>query len=343
MQNVTLNRSTRTASFRSFGVAPEVSDLSPFAFQKAIGLDWEVEKEGLTFGMLETAGLEDLRAVVRQDNRKALGVVGKDYAPVQNGELFQFFADMAEFDLGVKFVAGGALGRGETVWTLARVPSMRHVLNGDDILDTFVGVSNGHGGNATLKVDIYTFRKICSNGMHGLTRTKAGETTIGKGWNLKHTTGISDRFAQAQSVLRCIAADHAATMEAAERLAAIPATFDTVEATCSRREGRQERQQGPHHRPEPSGRPPGYLDLSHVQGNRHGRHPLDRRQCRNGMGGTRKHREGRELHSGGKPLPRKLPRRVGLDLQGGSLLLRPVHDLNQTRREPDRKVRFSFE
>ena len=233
MSNVTLNRSTRTASFRSFGVAPEVSELSPFDFQKAIGLDWEVEKEGLTFGMLETAGLEDFRAVVRQDNRKALGVVGKDYAPVQNGELFQFFSDMAEFDLGVKFVAGGSLGRGEIVWALARVPSMRHVLNGDDVLDTFVGVSNGHGGNATLKVDIYTFRKMCANGMHGLTVNRKGETAIGKGWNLKHTTGISDRFAQAQTVLRCIAADHAATMEAAERMAATPATFETVEAIAA--------------------------------------------------------------------------------------------------------------
>lgn len=233
MPNVTLDRSTRTASFRSFGVAPEVSDLAPFAFQKAIGLDWEVAKEAPFFGMLETKGTENKRFIVRQDIRAALGYVGEDYAIVQNGELFQFFSDMAEFDLGVKFVAGGSLGQGETVWALARVPSMRHVLNGDDVLDTFVGVSNGHGGNATLKVDIYTFRKNCSNGMHGLTRTKKGETVIGNGWNLKHTTGISDRFAQAQTVLRCIAADHAATVEAAERLAATPATFETVEAIAA--------------------------------------------------------------------------------------------------------------
>jgi len=233
MSNVTLDRSTRSASFRSFGVAPEVSELSPFDFQKSIGLDWEVAKEAPFFGMLETKGPESKRCIGRQDTRAALGYVGEDYAIVQNGELFQFFADMAEFDLGVKFVAGGCLGLGEIVWALARVPSMRHVLNGNDILDTFVGVSNGHGGNATLKVDIYTFRKICSNGMHGLTRTKSGETAIGKGWNLKHTTGISDRFAQAQTVLRCIAADHAATMEAAERMAATPATFETVEAIAT--------------------------------------------------------------------------------------------------------------
>lgn len=232
--SVAFARPARAASFRSFGVAPAVSELPPFEFQKSIGLDWTVEKEEIGFGMLaESKGMERLRAVVRQDTRAALGVVGIDYAPVQNAEVFQFFADMAEFDLGVKFVAGGAIGHGDTVWTLARVPSMRHVLKGDDVLDTFIGISNGHGGNAPLKVDMYTFRKVCSNGMHALTVAKNNQTANGKGWMLKHTTGISERFAQVGDVLQKVARDHARTLEVVERMAEVPATFETVEAIAT--------------------------------------------------------------------------------------------------------------
>lgn len=221
---------TRAPSFRSFGVSPEVSELAPLDFQKAIGLDWTVEKESPFFGMLENKGMERKRFTVRQDTRAALGLVGEDYPVVQNDALFQFFGDIAEFDMGVKFVAGGSLGNGETVWTLARVPSLRHVLNGDDILDTFIGISNGHGGNAPLKVDMFTFRKICANGMHALTVAKSGKVNNGKGWVLKHTSGIADRLKQVEAIMANIAKDHATTLAVAERMAATPATFQTVEA-----------------------------------------------------------------------------------------------------------------
>lgn len=225
----TINLTSRRApSFRTMGnKGPESLDLTPRAFQIAKGLDWTISKEEIAFNMIQTAGLENYRAVVRSDNGKAVGVVGKDYAVVQNDEIFSFLTDLAQFDLEVKMVAGGALGGGEIVWALARVPSLALDFKGDNV-DTLLMVSNGHAGNATLKVDAYTMRKICSNGMHALTVDKSG-LTIGKGWNLKHTVGISDRFAQAQGVLKNLAKDHATTLATFEALAGIPATFQTVE------------------------------------------------------------------------------------------------------------------
>jgi phage/plasmid-like protein (TIGR03299 family) len=192
--------------------------------------------------MICTEGLESYRAVVRSDNGKALGIVGKDYAMVQNDEIFDFLTSLAEFDLDVKMVAGGAMGKGEIVWALARVPSLAMDFKGDKV-DTMLMLSNGHAGNATLKVDAYTLRKICQNGMHALTVDKSG-LTIGKGWNLKHTTGINDRFEQAQGVLSKLAKDHAATLEAFEALAGIPATFQTVEAIAEKVYGKTPEEKG---------------------------------------------------------------------------------------------------
>jgi phage/plasmid-like protein (TIGR03299 family) len=221
----------RVASFRSFASEVKVSDLSPKDFQRSIGLDWTVEKEELGFGMLaHTEGLEDLRAIVRQDRFVALGVVGKDYAVVQNDDIFQFFTDLQEFDLGVKFVSGGSIGRGESVWALARVPSLQIVLGGDDVIDTFLMVSNGHSGNATLKVDSFTFRKVCSNGMHAMTKSNKVGCKVGEGWVLKHTQGISDRFSQVQGVVKKLAMDFDTTTNVFQTLSAIPANWDDVKA-----------------------------------------------------------------------------------------------------------------
>lgn len=240
----TINLTSRRApSFRTMGnKGPESLDLSPKAFQIAKGLDWTISKEEIAFNMIQTAGLENYRAVVRSDNGKAVGVVGKDYAVVQNDEIFGFLTDLAQFDLEVKMVAGGALGGGEIVWALARVPSLALDFKGDNV-DTLLMVSNGHAGNATLKVDAYTMRKICSNGMHALTVDKSG-LTIGKGWNLKHTVGISDRFAQAQGVVQKLGRDHATTLATFEALAGIPATFQTVEALAEKVYGKTPEEKG---------------------------------------------------------------------------------------------------
>lgn len=226
------NKSTRQPAFRTMGaMLPAGLSMGPLEFMRHQGLDWKVEKEPVFFGMLEDSGMENLRVAVRQDNRKGLGVVGHEYQHVQNDELFQFLADIGQFDLELEMVAGGALGKGETVWALARVPSLRIDLGGD-VLDTLLCVSNGHDGSGSFRADAHTIRKVCSNGMHALTR-KGGKLIPSKGWTLKHTAGIQERLAQVGTVLQGLAKEHADTLEAINALAGVPATFQTVEAIAT--------------------------------------------------------------------------------------------------------------
>ena len=231
--SATIARNGRTPIYRGFNSHLEGRKVSPLDFQKEIGLDWTVAKEEISFNMIETAGMDPFRAVVRSDNRTALGVVGKDYESVQNDEMFRFLADLSEFDMDVEMVAGGALGKGEIVWSLAKVPSLSLAL-GTDIVDSFIFMSNGHAGNRNLAVDFYTLRKICSNGMHALTRATSGKLGIGNGWKLKHTSGISDRFAQVQGVVRDVVKDYTTTKEAFQILADTPASWATVEAIAAK-------------------------------------------------------------------------------------------------------------
>lgn len=212
----------RTPVYRGFNSHLEGKKISPLDFQKEIGLDWTVSKQDLPNQM------DWLKSVVRSDNGQGLGVVGKDYESVQNDEMFRFLSDLSEFDMDVEMMAGGALGKGEIVWALARIPSL-HIALGNDALDSLLFISNGHAGNRNLAVEIYTLRQICSNGMKALVKSDNGRFGIGNGWKLKHTVGVSDRFAQVQGVLRNVVRAQVATKEAFTILADTPASWATVE------------------------------------------------------------------------------------------------------------------
>ena len=109
---------------------------------KAAGLDWKVTKEPL---FLEGGTrLEKALATVREDTGAVLGVVGKVYQPLQNKDAFKFFDAV----VGIKeamYHTAGALGDGECVWILAKLPGVVRVV-GDDITEKYLLLTNRHDG-----------------------------------------------------------------------------------------------------------------------------------------------------------------------------------------------------
>lgn len=224
--NINSFASLRVPAWHGLGVVLD-TPVPPMEFQAVAGLEWEVSKQELGFGLMaETKGLESFRAVVRSDNNTALGVVGKDYETVQNKELFRFLADLSEFDLEVQVETAGALGKGETVWVLAKVPSLAISL-GNDSIESYLLLANGHTGNRKLSVMPTTVRVVCENTLAMAMKARTG-TGLSRGFDLKHTVGISDRLAQVQSVLRGVAQTHSQTLETFEALAGVPASLETV-------------------------------------------------------------------------------------------------------------------
>jgi len=85
----------------------------------AAGLDYEITLTDVATvdGMM----VPKTKAVVRYDNQTVLGVVSDKYCPVQNRQAFSFL-DAVVADGGLRYHTAGALGRGEKVFLLAKLP-----------------------------------------------------------------------------------------------------------------------------------------------------------------------------------------------------------------------------
>lgn len=198
-------------------------------FMVEAGLGWEVSKQPIFAQSIDgyqrpfTGG----KMVVRGDNNAPLGVVGNGYGCVQNRELFEFVQSLGEFDTDIHVQTAGALGAGETVWALAKMDSLSIAL-GNDKIESYLLLTNGHTGNRRLSVFPTTVRVVCANTLAMADKGRKGATGLSKGFDLKHTINIQDRMHQAQSIYMDVAKQHATTLATFEALANVGATFDTV-------------------------------------------------------------------------------------------------------------------
>jgi phage/plasmid-like protein (TIGR03299 family) len=173
----------------------------------AAKLDWEVEKQPLFAVGVNSRGtgsvalaIQDKFAVVRRDkwgdrNCPVLGIVGAEYTPLQNWEAFSFFDAIVDQEAAIYHTAG-ALGQGERVWILAKLPSdIRDV--GDDIANKFLLLSNSHDGNSSVQIKFTPIRVVCQN---TFTMALSQGPTI----RVAHTRDLRERLKFAEKALGLI-------------------------------------------------------------------------------------------------------------------------------------------
>lgn len=136
----------------------------------------------------ETGRLIELpaREVVRLDNGRHLGVVGPDWRPLQNKDLFQFFAPMLEQKLGAIDTAGSLRGN-QVVWALMALHAKAEVMPGDEMC-CYQLVSNAHNTTRRVRFCDTDIRVVCANTL------KAADDS-GIAVALRHTTRVQERFA----------------------------------------------------------------------------------------------------------------------------------------------------
>ncbi len=159
----------------------------------AAGLDYDVELTRLV--TVNDIPIPDKLAVVREDSRSILGVVGNTYRPVQNRECFGFL-DAVVADGSLRYHTAGALGKGERVWMLAKLPEDIRVKNSDDITEKYLLLSNSHDGSSSLRAFFTPIRVICAN-----TLAIAERNGRGQGVSIVHKGDLSLKIQQAQEVL----------------------------------------------------------------------------------------------------------------------------------------------
>jgi phage/plasmid-like protein (TIGR03299 family) len=121
--------------------------------------DWLVEKEPMKL-VKDDEVVNEYFAIVRQDTRKTLSVVGKKYRPLQNIQAFNFL-DSLMMDGIIKYEAAFALKGGKHVCLLARMPSVDTVVKGDHQL-RYVFFNNTHGGGG-IQITPTSVRVVCAN------------------------------------------------------------------------------------------------------------------------------------------------------------------------------------
>ena len=168
---------------------------------RAARLDWQVTKKPLAaVDGIAVLSLPGRYAVVREDlwgtpECAVLGLVGRDYTPLQNSQAFEFFDPIAGKGAAIYHTAG-ALGKGERVWILAKLPSVIRIA-GDDIVEKYLLLSNSHEGTSSVQIKLTPIRVVCQN---TLTMALKDGPTV----RVSHTRDVHQRLRDAERMLGLI-------------------------------------------------------------------------------------------------------------------------------------------
>jgi len=124
------------------------------------GLDWHVDEEPIY--LVDGQQIPSRKALVRESDRRVLGVVGSGYRPLQNSEAFSFFNPLlADGDASLE--TAGSLRKGQRIWILARINGAEADVVAGDPIKGYLLLSNSHDGTLAVRVAFTMIRVVCNN------------------------------------------------------------------------------------------------------------------------------------------------------------------------------------
>lgn len=163
------------------------------------GLDWKVIKTQLffkdRFGI--TTVTKDFRSLIRETDSKFLGIVGKDYEPLQNIEAFNWFDFLLENNHATLESAGSLKG-GKRIWVLAKLKNEADIVSNDTV-NSYVLLSNSHDGSTAVWLQFTPIRVVCWNTLSAAisNRYDVDNTAL----RLSHTSNLQKRLELAKDIV----------------------------------------------------------------------------------------------------------------------------------------------
>lgn len=144
----------------------------------------------------EVIKLPDVRGIFRTDDGHYLGSVGKIWEPIQNAEAFEWVDTLLDCLGGAHYLTAGALGGGEKVWTLAKIPMDFSVAEEADKHETYLLFTTAHDGTGAAKVKLVVTQVVCNNTLD-MALGEAGEEI-----SIRHTKAAKERMDRAVKLMK---------------------------------------------------------------------------------------------------------------------------------------------
>lgn len=195
--------------------------------QRLAGLDWTVRKEAVYYrtpqndGMSRIIKVPDNFAIVRNDNNMPLGLVGNQYEPYQNDQMFAFMDQFMQ-QANSKIETCGSLRNGKIVWALAQAGAVEYVKN-DPTIKYFL-FKNAFDGSSTIEVCFTDIRVVCNN---TLTAALKGSSNL---WRIRHTGSMHEQLTAVQDAIAHQQSHAEAMREAMQKLTSVSMTGQQIQS-----------------------------------------------------------------------------------------------------------------
>lgn len=160
-------------------------------------LDWDVNKIEQYIDFQDRRVQTGSFAIVRSDTGAILTYgksVGGRYQTVNNKALFAFLDDVMGAGLA-RYETAGAIGNGERVFMLCKLPRTSTIARGDDV-EYYVALVASHDGTLAIRVFPTANRIVCANTCDAALRQDGK-----RGVSLRHTTNVKQRVNDARRAI----------------------------------------------------------------------------------------------------------------------------------------------
>lgn len=140
------------------------------------------------------------KSIVRESDGRVLGIVGKDYVPVQNKEAFQWFDFLLE-NGDATLEAGGSLRNGQRIWVLAKMKGEAGDVVKSDTVESYLLLSNAHDGTMSVWISFTPIRVVCMNTLTAALSNIERQAERGKAIKIRHTASVDRQLKYAQELV----------------------------------------------------------------------------------------------------------------------------------------------